>query len=307
MKPNIWVTEIAAAMGLVSWLSPRDVWLRAVAGERRDFEQTAAMKIGIGMESAILSLGEEFFGAKVIAADSDDFAEKCGAGIIGRSSDGNPWRGRCDALAVRDGKEFVVEIKSVRDYGWAELPPHYRIQLQAYLDVYGVDYGELWVLHSGIDLRKYEVHRDEDLLEEMFFAADGILSLDIPPPVSSEADARRAIADMTAKMRRGTHISLTDGNAINAVRELLAKRAQRREMSSEVSAIDAEIKKCEASVIEILGEQDSAEVLDARTGDEFDISVRQTERKGFTVNATVIRSLTVKRRHFEKQKKGVKQ
>ena len=78
-------------------------------------------------------------------------------------------------------------------------------------------------------------------------------------------------------------------------------------MSSEVSAIDAEIKKCEASVIEILGEQDSAEVLDARTGDEFDISVRQTERKGFTVNATVIRSLTVKRRHFEKQKKGVKQ
>ena len=85
MKPNIWVTEIAAAMGLVSWLSPRDVWLRAVAGERRDFEQTAAMKIGIGMESAILSLGEEFFGAKVIAADSDDFAEKCGRELsVGR-------------------------------------------------------------------------------------------------------------------------------------------------------------------------------------------------------------------------------
>jgi hypothetical protein len=64
-----------------------------------------------------------------------------------------------------DGKLGVLEIKFTRQY-WDELPEHYNLQVQHYLQVLGLERGMV-VAVAGGDWKEFEVVWDESLAEDM--------------------------------------------------------------------------------------------------------------------------------------------
>lgn len=296
-KSVVWASEVAACMGLLSWLTPRDVYRRAVLGERRDIPQTAAMRIGAGMEGAVLRMGSKMFDARIIAADDDGLAAEVGAQVITALADEIRVCGRCDALAERAGERLVIEVKCVRDWAWDRVPPQYAIQAQAYMALYGTRRAELWVLHSGMDIKKYELEYDENLLAEMNLSVAGVLDAEDYPPLQNEYDARAALRDIASRLRgRESMITLRDATSAEAVRELVAKRRARRDLSAEMSALDGEIKMHEAAIAAAMGTNSSAEIFCPQTGDEYDVSLKLITRKSFQTKDTSYTQLSLKKR-----------
>jgi hypothetical protein len=65
----------------------------------------------------------------------------------------------------KDGQLGILEIKFTRQY-WQELPEHYNLQVQHYLEVLGLDRG-IVVAVAGGEWKEFEVVRDDSLVGKM--------------------------------------------------------------------------------------------------------------------------------------------
>lgn len=80
--------------------------------------------------------------------------------------------GNIDRLITKKNgnkKEGILEIKTMSDYAtkiWeAELPPYHLVQLQTYMGICGLDYGELAILSNGRTMSVYEFQFNSEIFE----------------------------------------------------------------------------------------------------------------------------------------------
>lgn len=95
-------------------------------------------------------------------------------------------RANVDGLIV-DGDNVVgLEIKSLRKM-FDEVPPYYFCQCQYYMGVTGLDEWHLYAECNGT-LKKFEIKRDQEFIDEMFSAVVSFWENHVIPGVSPEPD-----------------------------------------------------------------------------------------------------------------------
>jgi len=158
-RKGIGASEIAAVLGISPWESPFSLYHRKVNGW--DFEPSAEMEWGNRLEPAV---------AQKYADAHPEY--ELGDGHL-EEHPFHPWM-----LATPDRYVWLVdkptlnisgllELKTAHSGdGWgepgtAEIPVHYRAQVQWQMAVVNVDWADLAVLIGGSDYREYTVFRDE--------------------------------------------------------------------------------------------------------------------------------------------------
>lgn len=168
------------------------------------------------------------------------------------------------AGAVR-GAQSVLEVKTAHalaaqspDWGEAgtdEVPMHYWTQVQWYLGVSGLPFGELAVLFGGQQMRIYriEAHADthRDMLERAQSWWDRHVDGDLPPEPTTEDDARA----LWTKAKPGAEVSVSPEVA-QAVDELKAIKAQIGNEKTE-GTLEYRIKKLRDVICSSFGEAEA--------------------------------------------------
>lgn len=154
-------TDVAAIMGCSPWASPWSVWAEKVGLADLEDDPTAEMRFGRDLEP-------------IIAAWFTRETGLCLAGeqmMITHAS--RPFFATVDGLVVEAEASSVgdalgvFESKYTSDGRWAEIPEHYRLQVQWAMYCAGLDRAWLVVLHlrwGRPDFQIYPVERDEELL-----------------------------------------------------------------------------------------------------------------------------------------------
>jgi putative phage-type endonuclease len=192
-RRGIGASEIAAVLGISPWESPFSLYWRKVNGW--DFEPTAEMEWGTRLEDAIAE--------KYAALHFDDWLVR----RTGLMTGPEPWMlatpdrlldgGVPATVAPGLGICGVLELKTAHSAhdGWgeagtAEIPVHYRAQVQWQMLVVDVQWADVAVLIGGTDYREYEVLRDERDIRVMVEAGRRFMArIDAgdPPPLDDHS------------------------------------------------------------------------------------------------------------------------
>jgi hypothetical protein len=114
------------------------------------------MKLGTAFEPAIRQLFQEENKDWLTVHETGTWQSKENS-LLKANPDG--------IIEWKDGELGVLEIKFTRQY-WDDLPEHYNLQVQHYLQVLGLKRG-LVVAVAGGDWREFEVVLDDSLVEDM--------------------------------------------------------------------------------------------------------------------------------------------
>jgi putative phage-type endonuclease len=160
-RKGIGGSDIGAVMNLNPWKSAYTLWAEKSGQIDDSIEPSMPMKLGTAFEPAIRDLFQ---------AENKDWLTVHETGTW--ASIENPvLKANPDGIIEwKDGKLGVLEIKFTRQY-WDELPEHYNLQVQHYLQVLGLDRG-IVVAVAGGDYKEFEVSKDESLVESMKTAVE---------------------------------------------------------------------------------------------------------------------------------------
>lgn len=155
-RSGIGGSDIASVMDKNPWKSAYTLWAEKSGLLPADDSPTMAMKLGTAFEPVIREL---------FATENEDWL------IIHETG---TWQSVLDPMLKanpdgiiewHDGNLGILEIKFTRQY-WDELPEHYNLQVQHYLNVLGLDRGMV-VAVAGGEWREFEVFRDDSLIDTM--------------------------------------------------------------------------------------------------------------------------------------------
>jgi len=179
-------SEIAAVCGISKYKTPLDIYNEKL-GLVPPFEGNARTEAGIRLENTVAEWYSDETGNKVIRDNKmwilDDYLVANVDRII-IPNDSTRYNGR-----------GILEVKTAGTYAaknWDEEPPvEYIFQLQHYLDVLDMQWGEFAVLIGGNDFRHYFVERDDELValkneQARKFWFDNVLKQVPPDPVNSK-------------------------------------------------------------------------------------------------------------------------
>jgi predicted phage-related endonuclease len=143
-------------MGKSPWKSPVQLWAEKT-GQLSDYiEPSMPMKLGTAFEPAIRQLFQEENKDWLTVHETGTWQSKENF-LLKANPDG--------IIEWKDGELGVLEIKFTRQY-WDQLPEHYNLQVQHYLQVLGLKRG-LVVAVAGGDWKEFEVVLDDSLVGEM--------------------------------------------------------------------------------------------------------------------------------------------
>ncbi len=139
----------------------------------------------------------------------------------------------------------ILEVKTTtRREGWGDtetddIPTHYLCQCHVYLALSGAAVCDV-VLDTGVEVRVYEVHRDEALEAEIIarmvaFWNDNVLAR-VPPSPTTSAEASRAWTAIAGKSINGSPQLLRD------VEELRKIKDQQKDLDERREAVELRIK-----------------------------------------------------------------
>lgn len=157
-------SDIAAILGLSKWSSPIKVFLekKGLADSSADSE---AMVWGRRLERPILEAYSEKVGVPLTFADPFLLVLNPEWPLVGAT---------LDATWDRE-TPTPVDAKNIRQRGsdWGEegtddFPVYYQTQLVAQMMVTGTRFADLAVLFSGQQFVPYRLHRDEELIRELY-------------------------------------------------------------------------------------------------------------------------------------------
>lgn len=252
-------SEVSALFGANPWLTEFELWHRkngTVATP--DFAHNERAKWGVRLEPVIVQAACEEYGYTL--AETPVRLEN-GKGLGGHPDQMVicPRRGR-GLLEVKTADWLVAK-------GWGDEPPlNYLLQVQTYMGLAGVDWGEVVVLVGGNELRRFEyefrpvIFADIEARVERFWQS---IRENNPPPVDPERDCAALIEaigapdDSLADLRDDIH-------AANLAAEYLAAKQAEKD-----AALRADVAKCE--LLLKIGKS-SAALLDG-----FKISATQTK------------------------------
>lgn len=180
-------SDVAAICGISKWRTPIHVYLEKL-GEAPEGQVSEAAEWGTRLEPLI---------ADKFSAEHPEWAitEKK---VIYCHPDHRWAFANLDRMIIcpRRGRG-ILEIKTASEYlkhEWDDgnIPDYYYVQLQWYMYVTGLDWGYFATLIGGNKYREYEVHRDQDMIDQLVRLADDfwhhyVLTGICPPTDGSEA------------------------------------------------------------------------------------------------------------------------
>jgi putative phage-type endonuclease len=155
-RKGIGGSDIGALMGKSPWKSAFQLWAEKTGQLSDDVEPSMPMKLGTAFEPAIRQLFQEENKDWLTVHETGTWQSKENS-LLKANPDG--------IIEWKDGELGVLEIKFTRQY-WDDLPEHYNLQVQHYLQVLGLKRG-LVVAVAGGDWREFEVVLDDSLVEDM--------------------------------------------------------------------------------------------------------------------------------------------
>ena len=221
-------SELAAAAGVSPWMTPYQLWeIKTNRASPLDLSGELRIQLGHRLEDIVAALYTEKTGIQ-LAESQREFV-----GTIGRA----PVVGHIDRRAANQnhGVEIKTSLARFGNNDWGqestdEIPMHYLVQCLGYLMLSGWDGWEVVVLLAGPELRVYRVLPDQslfDALSERISTFWQCVVTDIPPPITTDADASRrwphsvnaeCVADMAL---------LAEIAELNSVRSLIKPLTER--------------------------------------------------------------------------------
>jgi putative phage-type endonuclease len=161
-RKGIGGSDIGAVMNKNPWKSAYTLWAEKSGLISDQLDPSMPMKLGTAFEPAIRDLFQ---------AENKEWLTVYETGTWSSLENPNLKANPDGIIEWKNGKLSVLEIKFTRQY-WNELPEHYNLQVQHYLQVLGLDSGMV-VAVAGGDYREFEVVKDESLIASMKEAVRG--------------------------------------------------------------------------------------------------------------------------------------
>lgn len=159
----------------------------------------------------------------------------------------------------------VLECKTASEYlkeQWSndEVPVSYYLQVQHYLAVTGLQWGELAVLIGGRDFRHFHIKRDDDLIDQMIqqakFFWEQYVEKRVAPPIDGSDSSSNILSSLYPESVPKTEIALPP--------EALMFIEQYEEAKKQEDFAKEQKKEAENKLKSVLGENEQG-ILDERT------------------------------------------
>lgn len=284
------VWHVERAKGLGGSDAPQVLGISPFGGPAR----VAASKLGYVVADGESELRE--WGHYVEEPLLRRFADETGvaatrSGVLYRSSDpATPWLqatidARLDDPAERGGIQCKFALYSA-DHWQEGVPDYVAAQVQHEMAAMSWDFVYVLALLRGYQFRWARVERDEAFLRTYLATAGefwGRLMADLPIEPKGAPDREwEALKARYPRPAPGLVVPLPGDRWVGAVDRW-------REAAGEASRADKRAKELRNEIVAAMGEAEFAELDDGRT-----LSLKLTEREGFTVAPTAFRQLRVK-------------
>lgn len=155
-RQGIGGSDIGALMGKSPFKSAFQLWAEKTGQLSDEIEPSMPMKLGTAFEPAIRQLFQDENKDWLTVHETGTWQSVANP-ILKANPDG--------IIEWKDGELGVLEIKFTRQY-WDELPEHYNLQVQHYLQVLGLKRG-LVIAVAGGDWKEFDVVWDDSLTKDM--------------------------------------------------------------------------------------------------------------------------------------------
>ncbi|CAB4149562.1 COG5377 Phage-related protein, predicted endonuclease [uncultured Caudovirales phage] len=155
-RQGIGGSDIGALMDKSPFKSAFQLWAEKTGQLSDDIEPSMPMKLGTAFEPAIRQLFQDENKDWLTVHETGTWQSVANP-ILKANPDG--------IIEWKDGELGVLEIKFTRQY-WDELPEHYNLQVQHYLQVLGLKRG-LVIAVAGGDWKEFDVVWDDSLTRDM--------------------------------------------------------------------------------------------------------------------------------------------
>jgi predicted phage-related endonuclease len=182
-------------MGKSPWKSAYQLWAEKTGQLSDEIEPSMPMKLGTAFEAPIRDLFREQNEGWLKVHETGTWQSVANP-ILKANVDG--------IIEWEDGKLGVLEIKFTRQY-WDELPEHYNLQVQHYLQVLGLERG-IVVAVAGGDWKEFEVVWDDSLQKEMKKAVRafyGLVTSNKPPEYDGSNSTYETVRELSEGLEEG--------------------------------------------------------------------------------------------------------
>lgn len=244
-------SDIAAILGLSPYKTGLQLWMEKTGRDTSEPDGAALERMhwGTVLEDVVARHYSEVRGVKIQRINQQLVHPECAIALanIDRAVLEEGKRARWDDKEGRVvGARNVLEVKTAHalaqngtDWGEAgtdEVPQQYWTQCQWYMGITGLPFADLAVLFGGQKFVTYTIPFERDLFDDMLAEADrwwkAHVVADLPPPATTEDDARRLWKSHTAGREK-----IVDANTAAAVEELRAIKEEMRALEKQEHAL----------------------------------------------------------------------
>lgn len=277
-RAGIGGSDIAAICGLSNFASPLSVWADKT-GRVEPTDTTDRQRIGQVLEGALAQLFHERTGLHVIGEQT---------WCVSQHAD---WQ-RCtvDGFVTESAESSIddvlgtVQFKTDGRFGWPEgVPASIRAQCVWEMGVTGLQHCWLAVMFAGFRFEVFELDMDADTTDDLAWmrakAADFWTHVEADTaPAADDSDATTAtIHHLWPSHREGIEVAIDD---------LAADLAERARLKADASTIDHRLKVIDNRLRFALADAEIGTVNGLPA-----ITYRSSERAGYVVNPTTVRTL----------------
>jgi putative phage-type endonuclease len=194
-RQGIGGSDIGAVMDLNPWKSAYTLWAEKTGLISDQVDPSMPMKLGTAFEAPIRNLFRELNEGWLTVHETGTWQSVANPNLKANPDGIIEWA---------DGKLGILEIKFTRQY-WDELPEHYNLQVQHYLEVLGLDKG-IVVAVAGGDYKEFEVCKDETLVESMKDAVEtfyGFVNANKPPDYDGSDSTYETVRELSEGLEEG--------------------------------------------------------------------------------------------------------
>ena len=194
-RQGIGGSDISAVMDLNPWKSAYTLWAEKTGLISDQVNPSMPMKLGTAFEAPIRNLFRELNEGWLTVHETGTWQSVANPKLKANPDGIIEWA---------DGTLGILEIKFTRQY-WDELPEHYNLQVQHYLEVLGLDKG-IVVAVAGGDYKEFEVSKDETLVESMKDAVEafyGFVNANKPPDYDGSDSTYETVRELSEGLEEG--------------------------------------------------------------------------------------------------------
>jgi putative phage-type endonuclease len=194
-RQGIGGSDIGAVMDLNPWKSAYTLWAEKTGLISDQVDPSMPMRLGTAFEAPIRNLFRELNEGWLTVHETGTWQSVANPKLKANPDGIIEWA---------DGKLGILEIKFTRQY-WDELPEHYNLQVQHYLEVLGLDKG-IVVAVAGGDYKEFEVCKDETLIESIKDAVEafyGFVNANKPPDYDGSDSTYESVRELSEGLQEG--------------------------------------------------------------------------------------------------------